>query len=106
MIMPVPRLVVPEHKVDENCNRMCRIIDDLCDMGYDICTAKEAIQVIETEKLDKSQFNFPYGLYDEFKECVLSGELEIGSIDDMFMTKEEQERLDKAVREGELEITY
>lgn len=75
--MPVPRLVVPEHKVNENCNRMCRIIDDLCDIGYDICTAKEAIQIIESEKLDKSQFNFPYNSFDEFKEHVLSGELEI-----------------------------
>ena len=49
-----------KYKVNENCNRMCRIIDDLCDMDYDICTAKEAIQIIESEKLDKSQFNFPY----------------------------------------------
>lgn len=104
--MPVPRLVVPEHKVDENRNKTGRIISDLCDIGYDICTAKEAIQVIETKKLDKSQFDFPYNSFEEFKEHVLSGELEIGSIDDMFMTKEEQERLDKAVREGELEITY
>lgn len=104
--MPVPRLIVPEHKVNENCNKMCRIIDDLCDMGYDICTAKEAIQIIESEKLDKSQFNFPYNSFDEFKEHVLSGELEIGSIDDMFMTKERREQLDKDVREGRLWITY
>lgn len=102
--MPVPRLVVPEHKVDENCNRMCRIIGDLCDMGYDICTAKEAIQIIESEKLDKSQFNFPYNSFDEFKEHVLSGELEMKSLN--MMTKEEQEQLDRDVREGRLWITY
>ena len=102
--MPVPRLVVPEHKVNENCNRMCRIIDDLCDMGYDICTAKEAIQIIESEKLDKSQFNFPYNSFDEFKEHVLSGELEMKSLN--MMTKEEQEQLDRDVREGRLWITY
>lgn len=102
--MPVPRLVVPEHKVNENCNKMCRIIDDLCDMGYDICTAKEAIQIIESEKLDKSQFDFPFGSYDEFKKKVLAGELEMKSLN--MMTQEEQEQLDKAVREGELWIMY
>lgn len=102
--MPVPRLVVPEHKVDENRNKMGRIIDDLCNMGYDICTAKEAIQIIESEKLDKSQFNFPYNSFDEFKEHVLSGELEMKSLN--MMTKEEQEQLDRDVREGRLWITY
>lgn len=102
--MPVPRLIVPEHKVDENRNKMGRIISDLCDMGYDICTAKEAIQIIESEKLDKSQFNFPYNSFDEFKEHVLSGELEMKSLN--MMTKEEQEQLDRDVREGRLWITY
>lgn len=102
--MPVPRLVVPEHKVDENRNKMGRIISDLCDIGYDICTAKEAIQVIETKKLDKSQFDFPFGSYDEFKKRVLAGELEMKPLN--MMTQEEQEQLDKAVRESELWITY
>lgn len=102
--MPVPRLVVPEHKVNENRNKMGRIISDLCDIGYDICTAKEAIQVIETKKLDKSQFDFPYNSFDEFKEHVLSGELEMKSLN--MMTKEEQEQLDRDVREGRLWITY
>lgn len=102
--MPVPRLVVPEHKVDENRNKMGRIISDLCDIGYDICTAKEAIQVIESEKLDKLQFDFPYNSFDEFKEHVLSGELEMKSLN--MMTKEEQEQLDRDVREGRLWITY
>lgn len=102
--MPVPRLVVPEHKVDENRNKMGRIISDLCDIGYDICTAKEAIQVIESEKLDKSQFDFPYNSFDEFKEHVLSGELEMKLLN--MMTKEEQEQLDRDVREGRLWITY
>lgn len=102
--MPVPRLIVPEHKVNENCNKMGRIISYLCDIGYDICTAKEAIQVIETKKLDKSQFDFPFGSYDEFKKKVLAGELEMKSLN--MMTQEEQEQLDKAVREGELWIMY
>lgn len=102
--MPVPRLVVPEHKVNENRNKMGRIISDLCDIGYDICTAKEAIQVIETKKLDKSQFDFPYNSFDEFKEHVLSGELEMKSLN--MMTKEEQEQFDRDVREGRLWITY
>lgn len=90
--MPVPRLVVPEHKVDENRNKMGRIISDLCDIGYDICTAKEAIQIIESEKLDKSQFDFPFGSYDEFKKRVLAGELEMKPLN--MMTQEEQEQLE------------
>ncbi len=102
--MPVPRLVVPKHKVDENRNKMGHVISNLCYMGYDICTAKEAIQIIETEKLDKSRFDFPFGSFDEFKKRVLSGELEMKSLN--MMTKERRKQLDKAVQEGELWITY
>ena len=54
-----------------------------------IHTGKEAIQVIETKKLDKSQFDFPFGSYDKFKKRVLAGELEMKPLN--MMTQEEQE---------------
>ena len=104
--MPVPRLVVPEHKVNEKWFKVNYIVRTLVRAGYDIGDAREVIQIIESENLDKSQFDYPYASYDEFKEHVLSGELEIGSIDNMFMTKERREQLDKDVREGRLWITY
>ena len=103
--MPVPRLVVPEHKVNENRNKMGRIISDLCDIGYDICTAKEAIQVIESEKLDKSQFDFPYGSFEEAKKHVLAGEFKYRK-KSFSSSKKEIEALHKAVAEGKLWITY
>ena len=55
--------------------------------------------------MDKSQFDYPYASYDEFKKHVLLGEFDI-DVDSMMMTKERRAQLDKDVREGKLEIIY
>ena len=104
--MPIPRIKAPVHKPDVNRNKMYSVIDALCDAGYDICTAREAIEIIESKHIDKSQFDFPYGSFEEFKRCVCDGELEVEPIDDMFMSKEEHDALMKAVEEGKLWVTY
>lgn len=103
--MPVPRLVMPEHKVNEKWFKVNYIVRMLVRAGYDIGDARDAIQIIESENLDKSQFDYPYGSYDEFKKHVLLGEFDI-NIDSMMMTKERRARLDKDVREGKLWFTH
>lgn len=84
MIMPVPRLVVPAHKVNEKWFKVNYIVRTLVRAGYDIGDAREAIQIIESENLDKSQFDYPYASYDEFKKHVLLGEFDI-DVDSMIM---------------------
>lgn len=103
--MPVPRMPAPQRKSSEKRIKMHRIISALCDMGYDVCDAKEAICIIETEKLE-SQFDYPYGSFDEFKKHVLTGEFDMKSIDDMIMSKERREQLQKDVANGRLHIAY
>ena len=101
--MPIPRLNMPRYKLTEN-DRMDNVICQLHKMGYKVNSAKRAIRIIEKFHIDKSQFDFPFGSYDKFKKRVLAGELEMKPLN--MMTQEEQEQLDKAVREGELWITY
>ena len=103
--MPVPRFFIQEHKVNEKWWKINYIVRTLVRAGYDIGGAREAIQIIESENLDKSQFDYPYASYDEFKKHVLLGEFDI-DVDSMMMTKERREQLDKTVREGKLEIIY
>lgn len=103
--MPVSRLVISEYKVNEKWWKVNYIVRTLVRAGYDIGDAREAIQIIESENLDKSQFDYPYASYDEFKKHVLLGEFDI-DVNSMMMTKERREQLDKTVREGKLEIIY
>lgn len=86
--MPVPRFVIREHKVNEKWWKVNYIVRTLVRAGYDIGDAREAIQIIESENLDKSQFDYPYASYDEFKNHVLLGEFDI-DVDSMMMTQEE-----------------
>lgn len=72
---------------------------------YDVEDAKVAIKIIEENNLDKSQFDFPYGSFEEFKKHVLAGEFDYDE-KSFYSSKEEIEALDNAVKEGELWITY
>lgn len=101
--MPVPRLVVPKYKSSEVNRKADRIVSKLCDMGYDICDERDAIHVIECDNLDKSQFDYPYGSYGEFKKRVLEGEFDI---DTKIASKEQHDVLMKKVKEGKLWITH
>ena len=96
--MPVPRLVVSEHKVNEKWWKVNYIVRTLVRAGYDIGDARDVIRIIESENLDKSQFDYPYASYDEFKKHVLLGEFDIDiDIDSMMMAKERRKQLDKTV---------
>ena len=103
--MPVSRLVIPEHKVNEKWWKVNYIVRTLVRAGYDIGDARDVIRIIESENLDKSQFDYPYASYGEFKKHVLLGEFDI-DVDSMMMTKERRAQLDKDVREDKLEIIY
>lgn len=68
--MPVPRVNMPKYKKTER-SKMMDIVVQLYRMGYNVDNARDAIQIIEVFKLDKSQFNFPYGSFEEAKKHVL-----------------------------------
>ena len=102
--MPAPRLNIPKHKLTED-GKMLNVISKLCLMGYEVCEAKNAIRIIEMFDLDKSQFDFPYGSFEEAKKHVLAGEFDY-SEESFSSSEEEIEALHKAVKEGKLLITY
>lgn len=96
----MPTLNMPKHKTSER-GKINRIIRQLNRMGYDVDKAEGAIQAIEIFKIDKSQFEFPYGSFDEAKKHVLSGEFDFDD-SNFYMTDEEREQLKKDVKEGRL----
>lgn len=57
--MPVPRVNMPKYKKTER-SKMMDIVVQLYRMGYNVDNARDAIQIIEAFKLDKSQFCYFY----------------------------------------------
>lgn len=102
--MPIPKYDLPRYKLTEN-DRMDIVMRQLCKMGYKVNNAKRAIRIIEKFHIDKSQFDFPYGSFEEAKKHVLAGEFKYRK-KSFSSSKEEIETLHKAVAEGKLWITY
>lgn len=103
--MPVPRISVPRHKPSEKWSKVNRIVCTLTRQGYVCDDARDAIKIIESNHLDKSQFEYPFGSYDVFKTHVLSGDYDFDE-ESVLMTDEEHEQLQKEVAEGRLWVTY
>lgn len=69
---PSPKL---EGAILESC-KMYGVKSDLRDMQYVVNSAREAVSIIEQNNLDLSQFDFPYGSFEAFKEHTLAGEFD------------------------------
>ena len=91
--MPIPKYDLPEYEPDENELKVDVIMQKLSDMGYSVATERDAVQVIDSFVLDKSQFDFPYGSFEGFKKHVLAGEFDYDE-ESFFSSKEECEELD------------
>lgn len=103
--MPIPRLKKSEYRSSEEISRLNGIIYILRKQGYDVDDAKSVINVIDTLRLDKSQFNFPYDSYAIFKQRAYAGEFDV-DINVAMVSEEHCKELDKAVKEGKLWVTY
>lgn len=101
--MRMPRIDVPIPKIPENEKKSNYIIRMLFD--YDVEDARDAIRIIEEKGVDKFQFDYPYGSFEEYKKHVLAGEFDL-DIKSILTSPEEQKKLDKAVKEGKLWVTY
>ena len=104
--MPVPRINSEKYVLSEQSKmyrKADKIVDRLCDMGYNIETEREAVQIIERYNLNKLQFDYPYGSFDEFKKHVLAGEFDF---EPHLVSKKEHDEFMKKVKEGKAWITY
>lgn len=100
--MPIPKLHKYQHNVDVNKLKLDEVENKLLLMGYSCNNCKDMIMVIDTFHLDKSQFDFPYGSFEEFKKHV--SELEVS--DNFEMSDEEYERWQKRIEEGQTWVTH
>ncbi len=96
--MPVPKVNIPEYKKTER-SKMTDIVTYLYKIGYNVDDARTAIKIIEDDNLDKSQFDFPHGSFDEFKKHVLDGTYgRYGEID--LLDDKDLEKLDRDIKKG------
>lgn len=101
--MRIPSIPEPNYKLSDDKIKALTIMRKLTEMGYDIGSKQEAIAIIESEGIEKFNFDYPYGSFEAFKQHVLAGEFDVHV---KLGTKEHHEELEKAVREGKLWKTY
>lgn len=62
-------------------------------------STRDAVRIIEEQGVDKFDFDYPYGSFEEFKKHTLAGEFDIDA-DYMALTDEKRSKLKNAVREN------
>lgn len=103
--MAIPKLDAPECNSSENDIKLYHIMYALNNMSYYVDDARDVVRIIEKYALDKSQFDYPYGSFDEFKKHTLSGDFDVDE-NDHVITEQRRKELAKAVKDGKLWITY
>lgn len=103
--MPVPRYNIPRHRPSEIEVKSDYIVRMLFGAGYDIDDERDAVKLIEEKGVDKFDFDYPYGSFEEYKKHVLAGEFDI-DIEAMMMTDKERAKQEEAIRKGKLRVTY
>lgn len=89
----------------QNCSKMSRLEIMLCDLGYDVDTGKDIVDAIEQHHLDLSQFDFPYGSFEAFKEHALAGEFDF-DVDKRAASPEQIAELRQLVKDKKLYVRY
>ncbi len=102
--MPVPKFKAPKHKPSEIRLKSDYIIRTLMSMNYNIEDEKDAIAIIESNGIDKFNFDYPYGSFDTYKEHVLAGEFNVDP--SKMMTKAEHDTMEQNIKEGKLSVMY
>ena len=100
--IPIPNCIPPKEEIQAGV-----IVRSLLRLGYDIEDERDAVKIIEYEGIEKFNFDYPYGSFEAFKKHVLAGEFDFDIEKDIKLgTKEDHEKLEKAVEEGKLWVTY
>lgn len=72
---------------------------------YDVCNARDAVRVIEEHGVDKFDFDYPYGSFEEYKKHVLAGEFD-ADVKSCMTTPEQKRELKRLIETGKLKISY
>lgn len=92
-------------EVSKNIMKMSRIENMLEYMGYGVNTGKDVVNAIEQNHLDLSQFDFPYGSFEAFKEHALVGEFDFDS-DNWKASSEQIVEIRQKVKDKKLWVRY
>lgn len=103
--MPVPRYNIPRYKLSETKVKSNYIIRMLCKAGYDVGNARDAVKLIDEQGVDKFQFDYPYGSFEEYKKHVLVGEFDV-DIEFMMMTDAERIAWNRDVKSGKIRVIH
>ena len=103
--MSVPRYNTPECKPSEAEVKSDYIVRMLLNAGYDIEDERDAVRIIEEHDVNKFDFDYPYGSFEEYKRHVLAGEFDV-DIYSMTLTDEKRTEQEEAIRAGRLKVTY
>ena len=103
--MPVPKLNMPKiPKTSEEKIKRDIIFRKLYDMHYNVLNERNAIRIIEEYNIDKTQFDWPYGSFEAFKQHVLAGDFDRKITTEI--TKEQHDQFKKDVEEGRSWVMY
>ncbi len=98
--MPVPKMNVALYKISDNEKLLDSLEIALHHCGFLDCeNPRVMVKIIEENNLDKSQFDFPYGSFEEFKKHVLNGEYDDDFVIN-FMTKDDVNDMIKSIEDG------
>lgn len=102
--MSVPRFDLPKYKSSERDLKRDIVFRKLYDMDYNVLNERHAIHIIEEYNIDKTQFDWPYGSFEVFKQHVLAGDFDRKITTEI--TKEQHDQFKKDVKEGKLFVMY
>ena len=97
--MSIPKLDIYKHKLSEDRVKLNSLIYALCSMNYDVYDARSCLKTIEKYHLNKLQFTYPYGSFDEFKKHTLSGGFDV-DIQIHYTTEQERKTFEEAMENG------
>lgn len=101
--MPVPRVITSGYKPND-WSKIFKIMRQLDTMGYHADGARNVVLVIEKVNIDKSQFDFPYGSFEEFKKHTSDGEFDIDE-NKYAATDASRKKFRKELEEGRICLT-
>lgn len=101
--MSIPKLDLPKYEPPKHMLLIDNVRRKLYAMGYPCVDKRDIVKYIEENNLDISQFEFPEGDYEKFKENLDAGayDVEIRVVSD-----EELARDQEKLRNGELYVMY
>lgn len=88
-------------RVSENRKKLNYIIYLLYEYGAD--DVRDAVRIIEEHGMDKFDFDYPYGSFEEFKKHTFAGEFDV---EDTEITDEERAEWDRALKAGEVKVIH